>query len=148
MFTRPRIKGAIQEFQNELLLVVKKDIQLLKEKLLSEGGNEQSNTLSLVRDFPTISNKITWTKQIERKLNIYRDRVKSVLGDDWDKYVEGRDLQSLAEAFQAKLTSIQAHYYDTWMQEILGINVADEKEKFIFEIEQRMGKYELILNFN
>ncbi len=26
LFSRPRIKGAIQEFQNELLLVVKKDI--------------------------------------------------------------------------------------------------------------------------
>lgn len=101
-----------------------------------------------MRDFPSISNKITWTKQIERKLNVYKDRVKSVLGDEWDKYLEGRELQSLAEAFQAKLTSIQTHYYDSWVSEILAINVTEEKEKSVFEVEMRMNRYELALNFN
>ena len=148
LFTRPRIKGAIQEYQNQLLLQVKKDIQALKEKLLTDGGNEQSNKLSNVRDFPSISNKITWAKQIERKLNIYMDRVRSVLGDEWDKYVDGRDLNTLGDAFQTKLTQIQQFYYDQWIQEIQNINVQTEKEKLIFEIEQRVDKYELVLNFN
>ena len=76
------------------------------------------------------------------------DRVRSVLGDEWDKYPEGRELNSLGEAFHAKLIQIQAHYYDTWIQDIQSINVQHEKDKQIFEIDQRMGKYELVLNFN
>ena len=73
LFTRPRIRGAIQEYQNQLLTQVKKDINGLKEKLINEAGVDSN--LNLVRDFPTISNKITWTKQIERKLNVYMERV-------------------------------------------------------------------------
>ena len=32
------------------------------------------------------------------------DRVRSVLGDEWDKYIDGRDLNTLGDAFQTKLT--------------------------------------------
>ena len=46
------------------------------------------------------------------------------------------------------MTSIQGHYYDSWLTEISGINVQQEKEKPIFEIEQRVDKYEMVLNYN
>lgn len=60
LFSRPRIRGAIQEYQNQLLGQVKKDIEQLKEKLIAENMKDQ--TLTRVRDFPRVSNRITWTK--------------------------------------------------------------------------------------
>jgi len=41
------------------------------------------------------------------------------------------------------------HYYDGWAAEISAINVQTEKEKCIFDIEQRAdNSYEMVLNFN
>jgi dynein heavy chain 1, cytosolic len=39
--------------------------------------------LNKIRGFPDISNKIIWTKQIERRLNVYMKRVEDVLGANW-----------------------------------------------------------------
>jgi hypothetical protein len=50
---------------------VSKDIQALKEKFLSERENEQSNILSGLRDFPMLSNNITWASQIRKKVLFY-----------------------------------------------------------------------------
>lgn len=71
-----------------------------------------------------------------------------MLGDNWEQHPEGRELASLGEMFQTKLSEIQKHFYNQWNEEITGINVQTEKDKQIFEIEQRMGKYEMVLNFN
>jgi dynein heavy chain 1 len=60
LFTRPRIKVAIREYQNQILQQVAKDIQTLKEKYMSERGNDQNNLLTGLRDYPAISNNITW----------------------------------------------------------------------------------------
>jgi len=35
LFTRPRIRGAIQEYQIQLLIKVEKDIEILRDKLLN-----------------------------------------------------------------------------------------------------------------
>jgi len=89
LFSRPRIRGAIQEWQNQLLAGVKKDIERLKDKFLSDASRDQNQSLSRVRDFPSISNKIQWMKQIERKLKEFMDRVQKVLGDKWEEHMEG-----------------------------------------------------------
>lgn len=85
LFSRQRIKGAIREYQNQILQQVSKDIQALKEKFLSERENEQSNILSGLRDIPTVANNITWATQIKKKVKMYQERVKQVLGDDFDQ---------------------------------------------------------------
>jgi dynein heavy chain 1 len=69
----------------------------LKEKLLNERENEQNNILSQVRDYPSVSNKITWIMQIERKLKKHMERVKDILGNEWEKHIEGKELNSLGE---------------------------------------------------
>mmetsp|Transcript_10644 Transcript_10644/g.10732 ORF Transcript_10644/g.10732 Transcript_10644/m.10732 type:complete len:296 (+) Transcript_10644:1246-2133(+) len=99
LFTRPRIRGAIQEYQNQLLSQVKKDIQLLKEKLLNECDKDQVKIMNKTKDFPVISNQITWTKQIERKLKEQLNRVEKVLGENWEQHAEGRELKSLGDMF-------------------------------------------------
>jgi dynein heavy chain 1 len=64
LFTRPRIRGAIQEYLIQLLIKVEKDIEILRDKLLNNQNQEQhqSTMLNRIRGFPDISNKIIWTK--------------------------------------------------------------------------------------
>lgn len=56
--------------------------------------------LSRIRGFPDISNKIIWTKQIERRLAIYMKRVEAVLGPNWKDLNQGKKLKQIGDAFQ------------------------------------------------
>jgi dynein heavy chain 1, cytosolic len=40
LFARPRIRGAIQEYQIQLLIKVEKDIEVLRDKLLNNQNQE------------------------------------------------------------------------------------------------------------
>lgn len=51
-------------------------------KVLNE--NKTDNTLNAMRDFPEVTNKIIWINQLSQKLQFYQNRVKEVLGDDWE----------------------------------------------------------------
>lgn len=99
LFTRPRIRGAIQEYQNQLLATTKKDIQALQDKFISSQNVSHSAKVSLSRDFPSVSSQINWAMQLQRKLKVYMDRVQSVLGESWEKHVEGKQLKQLGDTF-------------------------------------------------
>jgi dynein heavy chain 1 len=105
LFTRPRIRGAIQEYQIQLLIKVEKDIEILRDKLLNNQNQEQhqSTMLNRIRGFPDISNKIIWTKQIERRLGIYMRRVEDVLGSNWKDLHQGKKLKQIGDNFQQAL---------------------------------------------
>lgn len=81
LFFRPRIRGAIQEYQTQLITQVRSDIQILQEKFKKHYTNTEAALVSKVRDFPEVSGAIIWAKQIERKLKIYMKRVEDVLGN-------------------------------------------------------------------
>jgi dynein heavy chain 1 len=105
LFTRPRISGAIQEYQIQLLIKVEKDIEILRDKLLNNQNQEQhqSTMLNRIKGFPDISNKIIWTKQIERRLNIYMKRVEDVLGSNWKELNQGKKLKQIGDNFRQAL---------------------------------------------
>jgi dynein heavy chain 1 len=147
LFSRPRIRVAIREYQNQILQQVSKDIQALKEKFLLERENERSNILSGLRDFPTVSNNITWANQIKKKVNVYQERVRQVLGDDFDQDV-GSDLHNKALALEKKLDDFINHNCNEWLNKINQVNVGNEKEKSVLDIIQRLNNYELVVNFN
>lgn len=150
LFTRPRIRGAIQEYQIQLLIKVEKDIEILRDKLLNNQNQEQhqSTMLNRIRGFPDISNKIIWTKQIERRLGIYMKRVEDVLGSNWQDLHQGRKLKQIGDNFQQALQARQDHYLATWQTEIRDIDASNEKAKNIFNIEQRIDRFHFYLDFN
>ena len=82
LFLRPKIRGAIFQYQSTLLSQVTDDIELLKKKVLHVDNTD--NTLNAIRDFPEISNKIILINQLAKKLEFYQNRVREVLGDDWE----------------------------------------------------------------
>lgn len=150
LLTRPRIRGAIQEYQIQLLIKVEKDIEVLRDKLLNNQNKEdhQSTMLNRIRGFPDISNKIIWTKQIERKLAFYMKRVEDVLGSNWQDLHQGRRLKQMGDSFQDTLTARQKHYLEQWQNDIREIDAAQEKAKNIFNVEQRIDRYTFYLDFN
>ena len=71
LLVRPRIKGAIQQFQQQLLDQVKADIERLQEKFRSKFSGSEESKLSVLRDLPPVSGQIVWARQIERQLESY-----------------------------------------------------------------------------
>lgn len=119
LFVRPRIKGAIREYQTQLIQRVKDDIETLHENFkIKSASYHQSKTAMMgrVRDIPPKSGLIIWTKQIERQLLVYMKRVGDILGEGWENHLEGQKLSQDAEKFRLKLDT-QA-IFDEWCRTV------------------------------
>ena len=116
LFVRPKIRGAIQEYQTRLIDSVKEDIRMLRQKFTANYRNSQAFHMSQMRDLPSVSSAIIWARQIERQLLTYMQRVEDVLGKGWESYAEGHKLQVESAAFRAKLDT--KPLYEAWIAEI------------------------------
>lgn len=116
LFVRPKIRGAIQEYQTRLIDSVKDDIRDLRQKFTANYRNSQAFHMSQLRDIPSVSGAILWARQIERQLLMYMKRVEDVLGKGWESYAEGQKLQIESASFRAKLDT--KPLYDAWIVDI------------------------------
>lgn len=145
LFFRPLIRGAIQEYQSQLLRTVQNDIQALREKFLRQYENTEDFRLSKIRDIPSTSGAVIWAKQINRKLRKYMERVENVLGIDWSEHPEGRSLKETGEMFEKHLNVTPM--CDAWnktMQDSMKNNNWNQK---IFDVVQKK-KLEIVVNFD
>ncbi|KAG0320600.1 hypothetical protein BGZ99_004425, partial [Dissophora globulifera] len=116
LFVRPKIRGAIQEYQTQLIDKVKDDIKKLHDKFKMQYRHSDAYHMSQLRDLPPISGHIIWARQIERQLSTYMKRVEDVLGKGWELYAEGQKLQSESSSFRNKLDT--RPIYEAWFNEI------------------------------
>jgi dynein heavy chain 1, cytosolic len=111
LFVRPKVRGAVQEYQTSLIKKVDEDLMMLYRKF--EAGYEDSEAagMSTVRDLPSISGKLVWAAQIERQLTTYMNRVEAILGKGWENYQTAQKLNETARNFRAKLSreQVQCH---------------------------------------
>ncbi|KAG1882389.1 dynein heavy chain, N-terminal region 1-domain-containing protein [Suillus subluteus] len=125
-----RIRGAIQEYETQLIDSVEEDIKRLHDKFKTQYRFSEAYHMSQMRD---IAGAIIWARQIERQLLTYMKRVEDVLGKGWELYAEGQKLQSESTAFRKKLETRPV--YDAWLHDInrrdMGVNGRP------FEIEVR-----------
>ncbi|OSX67981.1 hypothetical protein POSPLADRAFT_1176995 [Postia placenta MAD-698-R-SB12] len=145
LFVRPKIRGAIQEYQTQLIDSVKEDIKRLHDKFKTQYRFSEAYHMSQMRDLPPISGAIVWARQIDRQLQAYMKRVEDVLGKGWELYAEGQKLQSESAAFRKKLDTRPV--YDAWLHDInrrdMGVNGR------LFEIVRlRGGGFQLAVNFD
>ncbi|KAG2358351.1 cytoplasmic dynein heavy chain 1 [Suillus spraguei] len=145
LFVRPKIRGAIQEYQTQLIDSVKEDIKRLHDKFKTQYRFSEAYHMSQMRDLPPIAGAIIWARQIERQLLTYMKRVEDVLGKGWELYAEGQKLQSESTAFRKKLETRPV--YDAWLHDInrrdMGVNGR------LFEIVRlRGGGFQLAVNFD
>ncbi|TDL28910.1 hypothetical protein BD410DRAFT_738739 [Rickenella mellea] len=145
LFVRPKIRGAIQEYQTQLIDSVKEDIKRLHDKFKTQYRFSEAYHMAQMRDLPPIAGAIIWARQIERQLLTYMKRVEDVLGKGWELYAEGQKLHSERDAFRKKLDTRPV--YDAWLHDInrrdMGVNGR------LFEIVRlRGGGFQLAVNFD
>ncbi len=112
LFSSLQIKGAIQEYQAQLIQRVKQDITGLHEKFKTKYTNSEACHMSQLRDLPPVSGAIIWARQIERQLNTYLQRVEDVLGKGWELDIEGQKLKADGDSFRRKLNTDQI--FEKW----------------------------------
>ncbi|KAF8208519.1 dynein heavy chain, N-terminal region 1-domain-containing protein [Mycena galopus ATCC 62051] len=151
LFVRPKIRGAIQEYQTQLIDSVKEDIKHLHDKFKTRFRDSEASHMSQMRDLPAIASAIIWARQIERQLLTYMKRVEDVLGKGWELYAEGQKLQSESSAFRKKLDTRPV--YDAWLHDINRRNMGVDGR--LFEIIRPRGTvgsgagvYQLAVNFD
>ena len=64
LLVRPRIRGAIREYQTQLIQKVKEDTEYLHDKF--KGGYQNSGVALAMRqrDIPPVAGQVMWTKQV------------------------------------------------------------------------------------
>ncbi|KAJ3727228.1 dynein heavy chain, N-terminal region 1-domain-containing protein [Lentinula guzmanii] len=145
LFVRPKIRGAIQEYQTQLIDSVKEDIKHLHDKFKTQYRYSEAFHMSQMRDLPPIAGAIIWARQIERQLLTYMKRVEDVLGKGWELYAEGQKLQSESSAFRKKLDTRPV--YEAWLHDINRRNMGVDGR--LFEIVRlRGGGFQLAVNFD
>ncbi|GLB36818.1 putative dynein heavy chain [Lyophyllum shimeji] len=145
LFVRPKIRGAIQEYQTQLIDSVKEDIKHLHDKFKTQYRFSEAYHMSQMRDLPPIAGAIIWARQIERQLLTYMKRVEDVLGKGWELYAEGQKLQSESTAFRKKLDTRPV--YEAWLHDINRRNMGVDGR--LFEIVRlRGGGFQLAVNFD
>jgi dynein heavy chain 1 len=140
-----QIRGAIQEYQTQLIESVKGDIGHLHHKFKTQYRYSEAYHMSQMRDLPPIAGAIIWARQIERQLSTYMKRVEDVLGKGWELYADGQKLQSESTAFRKKLDTRPV--YEAWLHDINRRDMGVTGR--LFEIVKlRGGGYQLAVNFD
>uniref|UniRef100_A0A0G4FLJ2 Dynein heavy chain, cytoplasmic n=1 Tax=Chromera velia CCMP2878 TaxID=1169474 RepID=A0A0G4FLJ2_9ALVE len=151
LFFRPRIRGAIHEYQSQLIQQVKDDIRKLQNKFKQSYVTTQAAKMSQLRDIPPTAGAIIWAKQLERRLQVYMRRVEDVLGKGWEQHLEGAKLKQDGDAFAKKLNTTAL--FDQWLKEIKENRHFDASGR-IFDIQpvrvHSAGEpaYELSVNYD
>lgn len=147
LFVRPKIRGAITEYQTQLIDNVKRDISSLHERFKQQYGHSESHAMAQLRDLPPISGAIIWARQIERQLDGYMKRVEDVLGHDWAFHSEGQKLQNESNLFRKKLDT--RPIFEAWLHDVQVKQVSISGRLFnINRIRSANNLLELTVNFD
>lgn len=131
LFVRPHIRGAIREYQTQLIQRVKDDIEALHEKFKVQYPQSKSCRLSVVRDLPPVAGSIIWARQIDNQLTMYLKRVEDVLGKGWESHIEGQKLKADGDSFRAKLST--SELFQDWARKVQERNLGITGRIFLIE---------------
>ncbi|KAH1323559.1 hypothetical protein KXW28_005787 [Aspergillus fumigatus] len=116
LLVRPKIRGAIGEYQTQLIENVKQDISALHERFKQQYGHSEAHAMAQLHDLPPVSGAIVWARQIERQLDGYMRKVEDVLGEDWHLHSEGQKLQAESNLFRKKLDTRPV--FESWLHDV------------------------------
>ncbi|KAI1076782.1 cytoplasmic dynein heavy chain, partial [Whalleya microplaca] len=147
LFVRPKIRGAIAEYQNQLIDNVKQAISGLHERFKQQYGHSEAHAMAQLHDLPPVSGAIIWARQIERQLDGYMKKVEDILGSDWALHAEGQKLQTESELFRKKLNT-QA-IYKAWIEDVQRKQISISGRLFnINKIRAANNALDLSVNFD
>ena len=116
LFVRPKIRGAISEYQTQLIESVKRDISSLHGRFKLQYGHSEAHAMAQLRDLPSVSGAIVWARQIEKQLDMYLRKVEDVLGKDWALHAEGQKLAAEGLNFRNKLDT--RPIFESWLHDV------------------------------
>lgn len=147
LFVRPKIRGAITEYQTQLIDNVKHDITALHERFKQQYGHSEAHAMAQLRDLPPVSGAIIWARQIERQLDGYMKKVEDVLGADWHVHSEGQKLQSESALFRRKLET--RPIFEAWLHDVARRQISISGRLFNINKNRAAGyALELAVNFD
>ncbi|KAK4163181.1 dynein heavy chain, cytoplasmic [Cladorrhinum sp. PSN259] len=147
LFVRPKIRGAIAEYQTQLIDNVKQAITALHERFKQQYGHSEAHAMAQLHDLPPISGAIIWARQIERQLDGYMKKVEDVLGADWAIHAEGQRLQSEGDLFRKKLDT--RPIFEAWLHDVQRKQISISGLLFnINRIRSAGNVLELAVNFD
>lgn len=139
LLERPRIRGAIQEYQSQLLAVVKDEIAHLQHNFTNK---KEFDSFAPLKDYPEIAFSLIWARQTEVKLIYLLERIELVLGKEWSSYAEGQKIYSESMTFKNKL-NVQG-LYSEWLDSVAGKTVSGK----IFHLVKENNTTTLTINFD
>ena len=116
LLVRQKVRGAIGEYQSQLLDNVKTDIARLHDRFKGQYGNSEAQMMAQLHDLPPVAGSIYWARQIERQLDGYMKKVEAVLGQEWALHTDGEKLQAESNLFRSKLTT--RPIFEAWVQDV------------------------------
>eukprot|EP00040_Diaphanoeca_grandis_P036231 m.230237 g.230237 ORF g.230237 m.230237 type:complete len:4579 (-) comp33576_c0_seq1:2736-16472(-) len=146
LFVRPQIRGAIRDFQAQLIDRVKQDIGALHTKFKEQYHGNMVAKMSEVRDLPEVSGQIIWARQINRQLTEYLKRVEDVLGKEWKNHRDGMSLKAEGDSFRHKLDTQML--FDNWAAEVTKRQLGASGRFFDIELKRNTGVPGLVLAVN
>ncbi|KAI4840996.1 dynein heavy chain [Plasmodium brasilianum] len=146
LFFRPKIRGAIQEYQNSLIQIVVDDLRKLQMIYINGYIKSDSEKVSTIRDIPLVAGSIIWAKQIERKLEDSMKRIENVLGRGWEQHSEGKNLRQSIDNFKNLLS--QNKTFEKWLKNIKNADKFDMYEKIIKIKKYGINNYEILANYD
>ena len=147
LFVRPKIRGAISEYQSQLIDNVKRDIALLHERFKQQYGHSEAHMMAQLRDLPSVSGAIIWARQIERQLDALLKKVEDVLGKDWNLHSEGQKLAAEGSNFRKKLDTLPI--FESWLHDVNRRKISITGRLFGVSRNRTVGNtMELTVNFD
>ncbi|CAC9696072.1 dynein heavy chain, putative [Plasmodium sp. DRC-Itaito] len=146
LFFRPKIRGAIQEYQNTLIQIVVDDLRKLQMIYINGYLKSDSQKVSTIRDIPLVAGSIIWAKQIERKLEDSLKRIENVLGRGWEQHSEGKILRQNIDNFKNLLS--QNKTFEKWLKNIKSADKFDMYDKIINVKKLGGNNYEILANYD
>lgn len=147
LLVRPKIRGAIAEYQAQLIDSVKRDVASLHERFKEQYGHTEAHAMAQLRDMPPVSGAIVWVRQIERQLDGYLKKMEDVLGRDWALHSEGHKLHSESQMFRDKLDT--RPIYEAWLHDVNRRNLSIAGQLFVIGRNRSANNVlELSINFN
>src|SRR5262249_36630898 len=147
LFVRPKIRGAIAEYQTQLIDNVKQAINSLHERFKQQYGHSEAHAMAQLHDLPPVSGAIIWARQIERQLDGYMKKVEDVLGSNWAIHTEGAKLKNEGDLFRRKLDT--RPIYEAWLHDVQRKQITITGLLFtITKIRSAGNALELQINFD
>lgn len=146
LFVRPKIKGAIAEYQHQLLDHVKQAINGLHERYKQQYAHSEAHAMAQLRDLPPVSGAIIWARQIEFQLDGYMKKVEHVLGEEWKVHSEGQKLLHESNLFRSKLDT--RPIFDAWAREVKRRKISISGYLFTVNKVRSSNTLELTVNFD